>query len=187
MVAPAASQSSILRLHRHQTSSDLPTPCPLAGFDLATPNTLNILQIATPCPLSGFDHLIAPNTLTISKPPKPFLPAGFDHLIVATSTQCHIYSTSNWNTPHIFDLKDTVTLILQCERHFLVLDNASGLQLYTYEGRQICNPKFQGGSSASLSTPPPTSTCSLHSDVSGVRDVLAVPTAGHHCSLTDWF
>ncbi|MEW5301900.1 MAG: hypothetical protein WDW36_004725 [Sanguina aurantia] len=69
---------------------------------------------------------------------------GFDHLIVATSTQCHIYSTSNWNTPHIFDLKDTVTLILQCERHFLVLDNASGLQLYTYEGRQICNPKFQG-------------------------------------------
>ena len=38
---------------------------------------------------------------------------GFDHLIVATSTQCHVYSTSNWNTPHIFDLKDTVTLILQ--------------------------------------------------------------------------
>ena len=39
--------------------------------------------------------------------------AGFEHLIVATSTQCHIYSTGNWNTPHIFDLKDTVTLILQ--------------------------------------------------------------------------
>lgn len=69
---------------------------------------------------------------------------GFDHLIVATSTQCHIYSTSNWNTPHIFDLKDTVTLILQCDRHFLLLDNSMGLQIYTYEGRQICNPKFQG-------------------------------------------
>ena len=41
---------------------------------------------------------------------------GFDHLIVATSTQCHIYSTGNWNTPHIFDLKDTVTLILQVRR-----------------------------------------------------------------------
>lgn len=69
---------------------------------------------------------------------------GFDHLIVATSTQCHIYSTSNWNTPHIFDLKDTVTLILQCERLFLVMDNSMGIQIFTYEGRQVCNPKFQG-------------------------------------------
>lgn len=69
---------------------------------------------------------------------------GFDHLVVATSTQCHIYSTGNWNTPHIFDLKDTVTLILQCARHFLIMDNSTGMQLYTYEGRQLCNPKFQG-------------------------------------------
>lgn len=69
---------------------------------------------------------------------------GFDHLIVTTSTQCHIYSTSNWNTPHIFDLKDTVTLVMQCERHFLIMDNSTGIQLYTYEGRQICNPKYQG-------------------------------------------
>lgn len=70
--------------------------------------------------------------------------AGFEHLIVATSTQCHIYSTSNWNTPHIFDLKDTVTLLQQCERCFLLMDNATGIQLFTYEGRQICNPKSQG-------------------------------------------
>ncbi|KAJ9526633.1 hypothetical protein QJQ45_017601 [Haematococcus lacustris] len=69
---------------------------------------------------------------------------GFNFLIVATSTQCHIYSTSNWNTPHIFDLKDTVTLALQCERHFLLMDNATGIQLFTYEGRQICNPRSQG-------------------------------------------
>uniref|UniRef100_A0A7S0WTZ1 Intraflagellar transport protein 80 homolog n=1 Tax=Chlamydomonas leiostraca TaxID=1034604 RepID=A0A7S0WTZ1_9CHLO len=72
------------------------------------------------------------------------LSLGYDHLIVATSTQCHIYSTSNWNTPHIFDLKDTVTLVLQAERHFLIMDNSTGIQLFTYEGRQICNPKFQG-------------------------------------------
>eukprot|EP00798_Chlamydomonas_sp_ICE-L_P008266 gene8266-1535_t len=69
---------------------------------------------------------------------------GYDHLIVATATQCHIYSTSNWSTPHIFDLKDIVTLVLQCERHFLIMDNAMGIQLYTYEGRQICNPKMTG-------------------------------------------
>lgn len=34
---------------------------------------------------------------------------------------------------------------MQCERHFLIMDNSTGIQLYTYEGRQICNPKFQGG------------------------------------------
>ena len=41
---------------------------------------------------------------------------GFKYLVVATATQCCIYNTSNWNTPHIFDLKETVNLILQCEK-----------------------------------------------------------------------
>ncbi|PIK37912.1 putative intraflagellar transport protein [Apostichopus japonicus] len=41
----------------------------------------------------------------------------------------------NWNTPMIFDLKDgTVTLIVQAERHFGIVDNG-GLHLYTYEGK----------------------------------------------------
>ncbi len=39
--------------------------------------------------------------------------AGYGYLIVATATQCHVYNTNNLNTPHIFDLKDTVTLLLQ--------------------------------------------------------------------------
>lgn len=38
---------------------------------------------------------------------------GFGHLVVATATQCSIYNVNNWNTPHIFDLKDTVNLIMQ--------------------------------------------------------------------------
>lgn len=42
--------------------------------------------------------------------------AGYGYLIVATSTQCHVYACSNLNTPHIFDLKDTVTLLLQVRR-----------------------------------------------------------------------
>ncbi|GBG65480.1 hypothetical protein CBR_g51075 [Chara braunii] len=69
---------------------------------------------------------------------------GCDHLVVATATQCCIFSTSNWNTPHIFDIKDTVLMILQSQRHFLMIDSFSGLQLFTYEGRQVCNPRFQG-------------------------------------------
>ncbi len=32
---------------------------------------------------------------------------------MATATQCHVYNTTNLNTPHIFDLKDTVTLLMQ--------------------------------------------------------------------------
>lgn len=31
---------------------------------------------------------------------------GFDHLVVTTSSQCHIFSTANWNTPVIIHLKD---------------------------------------------------------------------------------
>lgn len=46
------------------------------------------------------------------RPLRPLL-AGYGYLIVATATQCHVYNTTNLNTPHIFDLKDTVTLILQ--------------------------------------------------------------------------
>lgn len=58
--------------------------------------------------------------------------------------QCCIYSITNWNTPHIFDIKDTVILLKQCQRYFLMVDCHTGLHLYTYEGRHICNPKFQG-------------------------------------------
>lgn len=42
---------------------------------------------------------------------------GYDHLIATTPVHCHIYSTSNWNTPTIFDLKDgTVSHILLSEK-----------------------------------------------------------------------
>lgn len=30
---------------------------------------------------------------------------GWGHLVVATATQCFVYSVSNWNTPHMFDIK----------------------------------------------------------------------------------
>ncbi|XP_043926400.1 intraflagellar transport protein 80 homolog isoform X2 [Protopterus annectens] len=66
------------------------------------------------------------------------------HLIVATSLQCYVYSTKNWNTPLIFDLKEgTVSLILQAERHFLLVDGG-GIYIFSYEGRLISSPKFPG-------------------------------------------
>jgi len=89
---------------------------------------------------------------------------GFGHLVVATATQCSIYNVNNWNTPHIFDLKDTVNLIMQCKKQFLVVDNFNGITIYTYEGRQVSNPKFQGLRTEFLN----------HESVSIANDTLAV-------------
>lgn len=42
---------------------------------------------------------------------------GFNHLVVITSTQCHVYSVTNWNTPVIFNLKrSTISAILLAEK-----------------------------------------------------------------------
>lgn len=42
---------------------------------------------------------------------------GFDYLVVITPAQCHVYSVVNWNTPAIFDLKNTsVSAILLAEK-----------------------------------------------------------------------
>ncbi len=68
---------------------------------------------------------------------------GWGHLVVATATQCFIYSVTNWNTPHIFDLRATVQLIVQCENYFLVMD-PTGVTIFSYEGRVVSTPRFSG-------------------------------------------
>jgi intraflagellar transport protein 80 len=45
------------------------------------------------------------------------LSMGHDHLLVATARQCYVYSTRNFTTPHIFDLKGSVSLILQSDKY----------------------------------------------------------------------
>ncbi|DBA01488.1 TPA: hypothetical protein N0F65_005607 [Lagenidium giganteum] len=69
---------------------------------------------------------------------------GYGFLIVCTATQCFIYNSQNWNTPHIFDLRATINLIIQSECHFITVDNFNGIQVYSYEGKSISNPKFNG-------------------------------------------
>lgn len=76
---------------------------------------------------------------------------GFEYLIVATSKQCYIYPVTNFSTPHIFDLSGgTVSLILQASKCFLLVDKIRGLQIYSYEGRQISAPKLVGIASNAL-------------------------------------
>eukprot|EP00823_Brevimastigomonas_motovehiculus_P003574 TRINITY_DN219_c0_g1_i1.p1 TRINITY_DN219_c0_g1~~TRINITY_DN219_c0_g1_i1.p1 ORF type:complete len:839 (+),score=261.42 TRINITY_DN219_c0_g1_i1:24-2519(+) len=67
---------------------------------------------------------------------------GYRHLIVVTTKNCFVYSLQNLSSPHMIDLKGTVTLILQCEKYFLLVDQTRGIQIFSYEGRLISNPKI---------------------------------------------
>eukprot|EP00795_Rhopilema_esculentum_P016996 gene16996-8500_t len=72
------------------------------------------------------------------------LTLGYNHLVVTTSSQCYIYSVKNWNTPMIFDLKSgAVSLLHLAEKHFALVDEMS-VQIYSYEGRLLSTPKYQG-------------------------------------------
>lgn len=91
---------------------------------------------------------------------------AFGHLVVATSLQCYVYNSKNWNTPLIFDLKEgTVSLIVQAEKHFLLVDGA-GLYIFSYEGRLISSPKFPGMRADILSA----QGISLSNDTIALRD-----------------
>jgi len=68
----------------------------------------------------------------------------YEHLIVTTAGQCYIYSTSNWNTPQIFDLKDSVSIIIQSLKYFCLVESTNGLMIYNYEGKLVSNPKIAG-------------------------------------------
>jgi intraflagellar transport protein 80 len=69
---------------------------------------------------------------------------AYEVLIVTTSTQCYVYNIQNLNTPIIFDLKISPNFIQICRRHFLMLDQLTGVQVFTFEGRVLCNLRFQG-------------------------------------------
>ena len=69
---------------------------------------------------------------------------GFGKLIVATWSQIWVYDIKNLSTPHVFDVKDNINLILQSKNAFVTMDNFSGIQIYNYEGRLTSNPKFSG-------------------------------------------
>ena len=76
------------------------------------------------------------------------------HLVVATTSQCYVYTTKNWNTPIIFDLKEgSVSLLLQTNKHFLLVESLA-VYIYSYEGRMVCSPKWAGMRPEALSRLP---------------------------------
>lgn len=69
---------------------------------------------------------------------------GYNDLIVTTANQCYIFNFANWNTPNIFDLKDSVSFILQSPKYFCLVESTNGLMIYNYDGKMVSNPKIAG-------------------------------------------
>ena len=78
----------------------------------------------------------------------------------------YYYTTRNWNTPTIFDLKEgSVSLVLQAARHFLLVESQA-LYVYSYEGRLLCSPRWPGMRCEALAR----QAVSLGPDCVAVRD-----------------
>ena len=90
---------------------------------------------------------------------------GFGYLVVTTTLQCYIYLLQNLNTPHIFDLKETVNYIQLGEKHMAMVD-VNGIQVFNYEGRIVSAPKFQGMRSEVFNS----QTVSMSSDIIAIID-----------------
>ncbi|XP_064456639.1 intraflagellar transport protein 80 homolog isoform X1 [Ornithodoros turicata] len=66
----------------------------------------------------------------------------FNHLVVVTSCKCYCYSTNNWNTPQVFELKEgSIGLVVQAEKYFVLVEKC-GAYLYTYDGKLVFSPKW---------------------------------------------
>ncbi|TPX40936.1 hypothetical protein SeLEV6574_g06329 [Synchytrium endobioticum] len=93
---------------------------------------------------------------------------GFGHLVAATPTQCYIYSEKSWNTPGVFDLpgQGRVVCIIQSSDLFAIVDNTSGIQIYSYDGRLVSSPRYPGFRPEFLTL----STVSLVADLLAVKD-----------------
>ncbi|VDN24702.1 unnamed protein product, partial [Cylicostephanus goldi] len=89
-----------------------------------------------------------------------------NQLIVVTTSQLYIYSSKNWNTPVIVDVKDkTIALVQQASRLFLVSDGQTVL-VFNYDGRSLCEVKVPGNGTSNISE----KTIALSNDVLAIRD-----------------
>ena len=50
----------------------------------------------------------------------------------------------NWTSPFVFDVKDTIYLIIQGAKYFALIDASQNFIVYNYEGKVISTPKYQG-------------------------------------------
>lgn len=67
--------------------------------------------------------------------------------------QVFIYSVTNWNTPHILDMRGGASLIVQSETHFLTLEGVQGLQVRS-QTSQIVGSVRTWAKARAASSPP---------------------------------
>lgn len=68
---------------------------------------------------------------------------GYGYLVVCTATTCYSYSLHRLQSPIQFDLRDVIISLKLSAHHFLLADCQQGVQVYSYEGRQISVCKLQ--------------------------------------------
>nr|CCC52397.1 conserved hypothetical protein [Trypanosoma vivax Y486] len=71
------------------------------------------------------------------------LELGYGYLVACTTTQCVCYPIERLSAPVQFDLRDVVITLILGEKHLLIGDCNSGMQVYSYEGRLICTLRLQ--------------------------------------------
>lgn len=60
---------------------------------------------------------------------------SYDYLVIVTTSQCFIYHTANWSTPHHFDVKNlNIMMVKQSQKQFILL-TPSSVNVYSYDGR----------------------------------------------------
>jgi intraflagellar transport protein 80 len=91
---------------------------------------------------------------------------NYGHLIVATLRKCYIYNLNSLISPAICDIKGDVTLIVQSLHSFILVDTVKGIQVFTYEGRVVSNPRLPGLTSHAIHE----STISLSIDSLAIID-----------------
>jgi intraflagellar transport protein 80 len=45
-----------------------------------------------------------------------------NHMIVCTTSQTYVYNVMNWSSPFTFDVKDTIYMIIQGAKYFILID-----------------------------------------------------------------
>ncbi|KAK5967559.1 Intraflagellar transport protein 80 [Trichostrongylus colubriformis] len=91
---------------------------------------------------------------------------AYDQLVVVTTQQLYIFSSKNWNTPIIVELKEkAIKLILQASKVFLVSDGQT-LFVFSYEGRSLSEIKLPKGKSSLINS----KTTSLSNDTVALVD-----------------
>lgn len=89
---------------------------------------------------------------------------AYGYLVVTGANNCHIYKTTDLNSPYKFDLKEKIKFVLTSPKYFALLEETSAVKVYSYEGKL----------SATLNIPFIKASSLVRGHISISNDTLAV-------------